>query len=53
MEEIKGCPCCGHEVRFYQVGPKMIISCPKCGIKLEKMYGNKANIISDWNKRVN
>lgn len=53
METIKKCPCCGNDARLYTVGPKTVISCLRCGIKMEKMYGNKLDLIHAWNKRTN
>ena len=53
MEELKACPCCGHKATLHQIGPKMVISCARCGIKLEKMYMSKRDLIKSWNKRVN
>ena len=52
MEMIKKCPCCGNDARIYSVGPKTIISCLRCGIKMEKTYANRQDIIRAWNKRV-
>ena len=52
MEEIKSCPCCGNKAEFYQIGPKMIINCLRCGLKIERTYGNKTDIVHAWNKRV-
>lgn len=51
MENIKPCPCCGHQAHFAQVGPRTIISCLHCGIKVEKMTRNKQTVIDVWNKR--
>lgn len=53
MEKIKVCPCCGHSAKFHQVGPRMIISCTRCGLKLEKMSKDKQSLITCWNQRIN
>ena len=52
MEDFKKCPCCGGDIKYYILGPKQIINCRRCGIRYEKLYGTKAEIMAEWNKRV-
>jgi len=52
MEEIKRCPKCGKEPKFYILGPKQAIYCTRCGLKIEKMYTTKSDLILEWNKKV-
>lgn len=53
MEELKKCPCCGGEPKYYQFSTKRVIYCTGCGLKIERDYGNRNDIINDWNKRMN
>ena len=53
MEELKNCPLCNGQARFYSFGHKNIIYCMGCGLKLEQAYGNKKDIFRLWNSRVN
>ena len=52
MEEIKRCPKCGREPKYYVLGPKQVIYCTHCDLKVEKMYATKDSLILDWNKKV-
>ncbi len=52
MEEIKKCPKCGRKPKYYVLGPKQVIYCTHCDLKVEKMYVTKDSLILDWNKKV-
>ena len=52
MEELKNCPLCNGQARFYSFGHKNVIYCTDCGLKLEQSYGSKKDVYMAWNSRI-
>lgn len=50
MNELKPCPCCGHENPYTYHGRTWFVFCPECSTRSDS-YATEAEAITGWNRR--